>query len=1039
MSWPLPLLHRLRSLVQTPFGLGALLATLALPIVVMAAGAPSLSLTVTGTGTYQSGNTVYVKTNPSGSMTITANASDPDSVASVKFNTLSASTAWTANPTLANTDTTASYEQGLTWATTAVSTTMVVTATDTTATAGSVTLTITKDVTAPSGTFTAYVSGTTYSSSQDATVTWTETDAGSGTASRSVQRQIATISSPGNCGTFTDDGSPYTGSLSWAQTGLTDARCYRWVLTLTDNLGNSVTRTSGELLIDTTPPTAVEAINFAGSMEVDGLVIWYRANGAYSANVEAIVTDAESGAGAVRFTPAAPAGWTTTSAIDTTSPYTNFTTWAGATTDVWTLTLEGRNKAGLYGDPVDYTYTPDTADPVATIGAPVVARPGSTTLTYSWTLSDSQSGISGASSQFYRATPVSGSCSGATWSTYGAVNTNVATLTRTLSPAASNYCYKIRITVTDNVNRSASYDSTEILIDDAAPTVSSFSSATTTAASSSSIAYSLVFNEPVTGLAAGDFSNQGTATGCSFAVSGSGASYTVTVSGCSASGTVTPRLAATSVTDLSANNGPATYADATTTVTLDSSAPTVTTFATDESSPTKATSISYTLTFSEAVTFGIAPGAFGVQIDPIDNAGTATGCVFEVSGSGTSYTVSVTGCGSSGTLTPRLAGSQVYDAATNTVSSNPTGTTLTLDRIAPSVSSFSSAAASPTSSASIAFSLSFGESVTGLGAGDFTNEGTATGCSFGVSGSGSSYTVTATNCGSGTLSPRLTMDAVVDTAGNSGPSLASDATTFISVDHGNPAVTSFSGAVSAGTPSWSLAFSETVTGLSLGDFTAGGTATGWTYQLTGSGASYTITASGGTPGTITLTLSAFTVLDAAGNSGPATSAGAAQLTVGVSGGGGSNDQRSSSVSVDATTYVISSDDFHFGAGTPGDRVSALGDVTVTGNNAGGYVLSLSLTSLDKANARAAEASISPSLIALNDCVEVVRAATSAGVAQEATGACHNNYFNQSRDIATSGLRTLEIGDRFGVTLAFTIPWVEDGDYAGTATWVVSGL
>jgi hypothetical protein len=104
--------------------------------------------------------------------------------------------------------------------------------------------------------------------------------------------------------------------------------------------------------------------------------------------------------------------------------------------------------------------------------------------------------------------------------------------------------------------------------------LSSFSSSQSTPTSSTSpVTYSLVATESITGLAATDFANAGTATGCSFAVTGSGTTYSVTVSSCSA-GTVIPRLLANSVTGASSGTGPTTNADASSTVTLDFTAPT---------------------------------------------------------------------------------------------------------------------------------------------------------------------------------------------------------------------------------------------------------------------------------------------------------------------------------------------------------------------------------------------------------------------------------------------------------------------------------
>jgi hypothetical protein len=90
-----------------------------------------------------------------------------------------------------------------------------------------------------------------------------------------------------------------------------------------------------------------------------------------------------------------------------------------------------------------------------------------------------------------------------------------------------------------------------------------------------SLVYGVTFTEPVTGLAAADFSLTGTATGCSVGVpTGSGSSYSVSVGGCSA-GTVTMTLKAGSASDAAGNAGPIS-AVAASSVVIDRTAPTVT-------------------------------------------------------------------------------------------------------------------------------------------------------------------------------------------------------------------------------------------------------------------------------------------------------------------------------------------------------------------------------------------------------------------------------------------------------------------------------
>jgi hypothetical protein len=123
----------------------------------------------------------------------------------------------------------------------------------------------------------------------------------------------------------------------------------------------------------------------------------------------------------------------------------------------------------------------------------------------------------------------------------------------------------------------AVFDSTKNngYLDTSGPSVTS---ATVPASPSSSrtLTYTLNFSEPTTGIAPSDFSNTGTATGCTFAPSSnSGTSVQVVVT-CATDGTVVLNLDAHSVTDSITNTGPGSTWIASS-VTLDSSSTTTTT------------------------------------------------------------------------------------------------------------------------------------------------------------------------------------------------------------------------------------------------------------------------------------------------------------------------------------------------------------------------------------------------------------------------------------------------------------------------------
>lgn len=137
--------------------------------------------------------------------------------------------------------------------------------------------------------------------------------------------------------------------------------------------------------------------------------------------------------------------------------------------------------------------------------------------------------------------------------------------------------------------------------------------------------------------------------------------------------------------------------------------------------------------------------------------------------------------------------------------------------IPPSVSSFSTSLGSPTNTVSdINYLMSMSQSVTGLTASDFTNAGTASGCTFTPDTStGTSFTITASGCGEGTLIPQLTANSV--TGIQIGPGSNSPATNTIVIDRTAPTISSVATtngnyqATSNANMNFSVVFSESVT------------------------------------------------------------------------------------------------------------------------------------------------------------------------------------------------------------------------------------
>jgi subtilisin family serine protease len=190
------------------------------------------------------------------------------------------------------------------------------------------------------------------------------------------------------------------------------------------------------------------------------------------------------------------------------------------------------------------------------------------------------------------------------------------------------------------------------------------------------LTYVVSFDEPVTGLAAGDFSVTGTATGCAVGTPSSvtATSYRVGVGGCS-NGTVILHLGSGTVHDVASNTGPTNQVNAAS-VTVDRTPPTVT--LTAPPTPTAAASLSYSLHFNEP--------ASGLNAIDFARAGTASGCtVGAPTGGGSNWTVAVTGCGS-GTVVLALKAASVTDAAGNVgPNAQVTAPTVTVDHTGPVV------------------------------------------------------------------------------------------------------------------------------------------------------------------------------------------------------------------------------------------------------------------------------------------------------------------------------------------------------------------
>ena len=138
-----------------------------------------------------------------------------------------------------------------------------------------------------------------------------------------------------------------------------------------------------------------------------------------------------------------------------------------------------------------------------------------------------------------------------------------------------------------------------------------------------------------------------------------------------------------------------------------------------------------------------------------------------MTGSGATYNVAVSGMTVSGTVIASIPSAVAQDAATNdNVSSSSTDDTVAYnhDSTLPTVVSSLRANPSPTNLASVDFTVTFSESVTGVDLSDFnlTTSGVSSAALSGLSGSGSVYTVSVnTGTGSGTIRLDVANDGTI--------------------------------------------------------------------------------------------------------------------------------------------------------------------------------------------------------------------------------------------------------------------------------------
>jgi trimeric autotransporter adhesin len=315
----------------------------------------------------------------------------------------------------------------------------------------------------------------------------------------------------------------------------------------------------------------------------------------------------------------------------------------------------------------------------------------------------------------------------------------------------------------------------------------------------------------------------------------------------------------------------------------DTTPPYVTAINLADANPTNASTLHWTVTFSESVT-GVDTTDFAFAA----SVGVSGGSISSVTGSGSGpYTVTAGGVSGNGTLGLNLVdNNSIGDGASNPLGGSGggangdfTGQVYTVDQTAPTVTVNQKAGqADPTNTLPIQWTVTFSEPVTGFDQSDLTRGGTTTGGSFAVTGGPSVFTISVTNPGSnltnGTTSFTVAASKAQDLAGNNNMASTSTDNT-VTYDTVSPTVTVSQKAGQADPTNalpilYTVTFSESVTGFDATDLTRSGTSTGGTAGVTGSGASYEIAVTGTpTDGTISFSIAANKAVDAAGNNNTA--------------------------------------------------------------------------------------------------------------------------------------------------------------------------
>ncbi len=295
--------------------------------------------------------------------------------------------------------------------------------------------------------------------------------------------------------------------------------------------------------------------------------------------------------------------------------------------------------------------------------------------------------------------------------------------------------------------------------------------------------------------------------------------------------------------------------------------PSVTTFA-PNITLTNLDAISYSLIFNETVT-GLA------NTDFVTTGSSATCSTITVTGSLATYTVAVSGC-TPGILNLKLSANSVTGLIVGP-SAIASAAAVTIDRSAPTV--LITPPATPTNAASLVYTFVFNESVTGFAAADLSVVPASCVAAEPV-GSATNYSVSVSGCAdAASVVVTLAANSVADAATNAGPAAAISSTAVTIKRTAAEPVFATTAATSLLSPSFGLTFSESVTGVTLSDFST--SAPGCVLSLieTLAGRAFTIATSSCALGPVQVSIAANSYSDSLGNRGPVAVVSSGTVTV----------------------------------------------------------------------------------------------------------------------------------------------------------------